>query len=643
MVTERYILRRWRNGSSGAGELLDKGIFTIRQRLVILAAVSILPAALAGTLLLTYAYYKERAATALQVQTTARALSIVVDRQLGQAEAMMRALATAPSLLNADFDAFDRQARAADPIDGSWIVVRDPQGNQLVNTRVTRGTPLSRDTGVASQLSSLVAGAPHISNLIPTSAIGKPVIGIDIPVFRDGVTLYDLAIVLRPSAFDRVFADQRLPESWIGAIIDRQGVLVRRSRDAETTVGRQISADFKRKLAAGAPEGLFESRSLEGAPTVVAYSQSPTSGWIFAVALPRDALGAAARHSLYLGVAIGIGLIGLSILLARRIASGIARPIEGLVGQAAAVGRGDLVQPSRSGLAEADLVAGALREAGESIRGFTETLELRVAERTRDLASANERLSSEIEERKRAEDKLARVQRMEAVGQLSGGIAHDFNNLLQAVIGNIDLARARTTDPKITKFLDHAIAASERGAKLTGQLLAFSRKQRLEPAAIDVNDLVRGLIDILRSTIGSGVTPEMRLNEALWPGFADSTQLELIVLNLAINARDAMPGGGMMIIGTDNVTLGAPARPEEPQPGDYVELSVTDNGTGIAAEVLAKVFEPFFTTKEIGKGSGLGLSQVLGLTQQLGGGVRIESEVGRGTVVRVYLPRAQPT
>jgi signal transduction histidine kinase len=286
------------------------------------------------------------------------------------------------------------------------------------------------------------------------------------------------------------------------------------------------------------------------------------------------------------------------------------------------------------------LVAESMRRAGASIRGFTRTLEQRVAERTSDLAQANEKLSNEIDERRRAEDQLARVQRMEAVGQLSGGIAHDFNNLLQAVIGNLDLAKARVTDPKTARFLEQALAASERGAKLTGQLLAFSRKQRLEPAAIDINALVRGLADMLLTTIGGEISTDIKLNEALWPGFADATQLELIVLNLAINARDAMQGGGTITIGTDNVTLGKPERPEEPPAGDYVELAVSDNGAGMPADVLAKVFEPFFTTKEVGKGSGLGLSQVLGLTQQLGGGVRINSEPGRGTVVRVYLPRA---
>jgi signal transduction histidine kinase len=633
-------MNRARNGSPRPGESPASREFTIRQRLLMLAAASIVPVALAAMALLTYTYLEERSAAAGQLQNTARALSIAVDRQLEQGGAVMRALATAPSLLSGDFDAFDAQARAANPIAGSWIVVRDPAGNQRINTRLPRGVPLPHDQDVAEQISKLAAGGPYVSNLIPQSGIGKPVIGIDIPVFRDGAVAYDLAIVMQSSTFDRLFAEQRLQEDWLGSIVDRNGILVRRSRDGDKTVGRQISPTFRAHLSSPDAEGLFDSESIEGVKTLVAYSRSAASGWTFAVAVPRETLGAAARRSLYLAVAIGIALIGLGILVARRVANGIARPIEGLVDLAATMGRGGLVPSVQTGLAEADLVAGAMRNAGASIRGFTTTLEQRVAERTRDLASTNEKLSNEIEERRRAEDQLARVQRMEAVGQLSGGVAHDFNNLLQAVIGNIDLARTRVTDPKTSRFLDQALAASERGAKLTGQLLAFSRKQRLEPVAIDVNALVRGLTDILRTTIGSGVATELELDAALWPGFADATQLELIVLNLAINARDAMPGGGIITIATGNASRGAPTRPEEPQAGDYVALAVSDNGTGMTAEILAKVFEPFFTTKEIGKGSGLGLSQVLGLTQQLGGGVRIDSEPGRGTVVTVYLPRA---
>ena len=279
------------------------GALTIRRRLLILAGVSLLPAALAGTLLLAYTYLEERTAAARQLQNTARALSIVVDRQLSQAEALMQALATAPSLLSGDFETFDRQARAANPIPGSWIVLRDTTGAQRVNTRLPPGAELPHDRGVREQISSLVAGGPHVSNLIATSNSGKAVFGIDIPVSRDGAVAYDLAIVIPPSIFDQIFTEQRLPENWIGIIVDRDGVLVRRSYKGDETTGREVLPPFKARLAMKADEGLFESQSPEGQRTLLAYSRSPKSGWSFAVAVPREAFGTAARRSLYLAVA----------------------------------------------------------------------------------------------------------------------------------------------------------------------------------------------------------------------------------------------------------------------------------------------------------------------------------------------------
>ncbi len=612
---------------------------TIRRQLLILAAVLIVPAALAGTILLAYAYSEERDASALQLQTTARALSIVVDRQLGQAEALLQALATAPSLIGGDFAAFDKQARQANAITDTWIVVRDENGRQLVNTRLPLGMPLQTDTNAPAQRAVLLAGGPHVSNLVPKTPVG-PVIGIDVPVQRDGVMLYELAIVMRPSAFDRVFRDQRMPRGWMGVIIDRTGLIVRRSRDSDKTVGHAVSAEFLSKLNSGATEGSFDSTSLEGAPTSVAFSRSPTSMWTFSVVVPREMLATAARQSLYLEVLIGLILMAAGALVARRIADGIAKPIEILVSHAAALGRGEPGPSGHTGLAEADVLADAMSDAGRSIRSFTTTLEDRVAERTRDLAQANRQLSAEIEERKKAEAQLARVQRMEAIGQLSGGVAHDFNNLLQAVIGNIDLAKRRITETRAQTFLEHALAAAERGAKLTGQLLAFSRKQRLAPAPVDIGALISNLIDILPTTIGEGIDIETQIATDLWPAVADAAQLELAVLNLAINARDAMVDGGTITISVGNVVRTAPARAEEPPAGDYVEIVVSDTGTGIASGNLGKVFEPFFTTKEVGKGSGLGLSQVLGLAQQLGGGVIIDSTPGKGTSVR-YFFRAQ--
>ncbi len=182
--------------------------------------------------------------------------------------------------------------------------------------------------------------------------------------------------------------------------------------------------------------------------------------------------------------------------------------------------------------------------------------------------------------------------------------------------------------------------AAERGAQLTAQMLAFSRRQRLEPRAVDLNDTVRSMRDLLQSSMGGSVMIETVLQPDLWPAMIDPTQIELVILNLAINARDAMEVGGAVTVTTANVTLDAPTRPEEPPAGSYVMVAVSDTGTGMTPEILAKVFEPFFTTKEVGKGSGLGLSQVFGLAKQSGGGVRIDSVPGEGASVKVFLPRA---
>jgi PAS domain S-box-containing protein len=248
----------------------------------------------------------------------------------------------------------------------------------------------------------------------------------------------------------------------------------------------------------------------------------------------------------------------------------------------------------------------------------------------------------DITEMRQIEDQLHQAQKLEAVGQLTGGIAHDFNNLLTSIIGNLELVRPRlgTDDQSSARSLSAALTAAERGARLTTQLLAFSRQQRMAPEAVDLNQIITGMGGLLQTAVGATNRIEAVLADPLSLALADPSQIELVILNLAINARDAMPGGGTITIGTSNVRLGAPKRPEEPSPGDYVMCSVADAGTGIPTEILDKVFEPFFTTKEVGKGSGLGLSQVLGVAKQLGGGVRIETRPGAGTTVNVYLPRA---
>jgi signal transduction histidine kinase/ActR/RegA family two-component response regulator len=254
---------------------------------------------------------------------------------------------------------------------------------------------------------------------------------------------------------------------------------------------------------------------------------------------------------------------------------------------------------------------------------------------------ANSALREQMSERERAEAALRQAQRIEAVGQLTGGVAHDFNNLLTVILGNLDLVEATEgRDPRTPERLVAMRGAAERGARLTGQLLAFARRQPLAARPVDLNGVVTGMDGLLRSALGANVRLRNRLADNLWPALVDPTQIELVILNLAINARDAMPAGGDIEIETGNVHLGAPKRAEEAAAGDYVMVRVSDTGTGMTPEVLTKAFEPFFTTKPVGAGSGLGLSQVFGTARQSGGDVTIESEPGRGTTVTLHLPRA---
>jgi len=281
------------------------------------------------------------------------------------------------------------------------------------------------------------------------------------------------------------------------------------------------------------------------------------------------------------------------------------------------------------------------RDRIQAIRAAEELLERRVEERTAELESANRQLAGQIVEREKAESALRQAQRLEAVGQLTSGVAHDFNNLLMVVLGNIRQMQKAHTEPTTQRRLSMMAQAAERGAQLTAQMLAFSRRQRLEPRPVDLNDTVLNMRDLLQSTMGGSIQITTVLQSGLWPAMIDPTQIELVILNLAINARDAMEVGGSLTVETGNVTLGPPSRPEEAAAGEYVMVAVTDTGSGMSEEVLGKAFEPFFTTKGVGKGSGLGLSQVFGLAKQSGGGVRIDSALGEGASVRVFLPRAE--
>jgi signal transduction histidine kinase len=296
-------------------------------------------------------------------------------------------------------------------------------------------------------------------------------------------------------------------------------------------------------------------------------------------------------------------------------------------------------------LASALLAFAAFRQrrTQDEIRRLNASLEARVEERTRDLRDAAESLRQAGEERARIEEVLRQSQKMEAVGQLTGGLAHDFNNLLAGISGSLELIETRIGQGRskdVAKYIAAAQGASKRAAALTHRLLAFSRRQTLAPRAIDANRLVDGMLDLIQRTVGPAIDVRHTGADDLWPALVDPSQLENSLLNLCINARDAMPEGGRIVIETENRWIDrAQAASQDMPEGQYLALCVSDTGTGMPPEIVARAFDPFFTTKPMGEGTGLGLSMIYGFAKQSGGQVRIASEVGAGTTVCLYLPR----
>lgn len=608
---------------------------SLRLRLVMLSLAVLAPALLSTGLLLWSAYAHERSALERQLGERARSLSLVVDRQLGQYRVMVQTLSASSSLRSGDWKAFDALARRATLGADIWIVVGDMTGRQIVNTRLPLGARLPhRPRGMS------LASAPDprtgifVSNLFYGPAAKAPVVVVGRRVTLDDGRQVEVQVCSRAKAFDDMWRDQGLSRNWTGVVTDAKNAIVTRSRDTDDYVGRVASQSMARQIA-DRRDGVAETVTLDGIKSITAWSRAPGYGWTAILAAPRDEIVGAARASLYLAAIAGLLLLALGVALALWMARAILLPVERLTDAAQGLEHGGrLGPPEPSGITELDELGEALSRAANrlaanqvQLQELNASLEDRVAERSRELEGATE--------------SLVQARKLEAIGRLTGGVAHDFNNLLMAISGNLDLLKRKTTDEALLAYVGRARQAAERGAKLTAQLLAFSRKQRLQPRVLDVNDAISEAGALLTPTLGGGVRVETVLDPGLWPALADPTQLELVILNLAINARDAMPMGGAISIETSNVVRrDASERPEAPPAGEFVMVAVADTGVGMAPEVAERVFEPFFTTKEVGQGSGLGLPQVLGLAKQLGGGVEIVTALDVGTTVKVFLPRA---
>jgi signal transduction histidine kinase/CheY-like chemotaxis protein len=372
-------------------------------------------------------------------------------------------------------------------------------------------------------------------------------------------------------------------------------------------------------------EGSSEGQTLAGVQGTAFFSRAPETGWTYLVSVPQAALYGPALRATGLMAAMSLLLLGLGLVAALSVARRISRPVESLREAAERLGRSEPVQAQATGTVELDAVGSAMSGASERLRESTAELERRVAEA---LAS--------FEQSQRA---LVQAQKLEALGQLTGGIAHDFNNVLQTLSTGLQALKYGVTGDQRDVLLASCQRSVARGAELARQLMAFGRLQEVRVETIDPAARMAEARPLLEGALPANIALRFELAPGLWPLTVDPAQLELALLNLVINARDAMPSGGSIVLRGSNETLrGDPAAPLPA--GDYVLLELSDTGGGMTEDVMARALDPFYTTKGVGKGSGMGLPQAYGFARQNGGTLLLESKPGAGTTVRLYLPRA---
>jgi signal transduction histidine kinase/CheY-like chemotaxis protein len=436
-------------------------------------------------------------------------------------------------------------------------------------------------------------------------------------------------------------------------IADRDGVILARSPQHAEFVGKRFPPPAM-ALVTAARSGIERLKSIDGTYRIVGFIPPAQSAYglmvaigFYEAAMTADINRASLRAGLLLAL-VAVGAFLVTLFIARRF---IGQPTRALLAAARRWREGDLGTPVQGEDSHSEFgqiaaaynsMAAALARREEDLREHADALEARVAERTQELLVTNNRLQVEIAERQNTEAALVQSQKLQAVGQLAGGIAHDFNNLLATIQGSLDLL-AQTVPPKEARqrtWIERATGAVYRGSQLTGRLLAFSRRQRLAVQASDVNRLVSDLVPLLRTcTHGQRIRIDTLLGDDLWPAMVEPSQVEAAILNLALNARDAMEDGGVLTIATANQPVADAATRGDIAAGDYVAITVADTGVGMTDEVAQRAFEPFFTTKGP-SGSGLGLSQVYGMVRESGGTVRLTTSPAGGTSVMLLLPRA---
>jgi signal transduction histidine kinase len=597
----------------------------IRTRFQILVLAILVPAFVAAALAVGYVYVEERHAQENSVRETVRAFALLVDNELEMREGILHTLAASPSLARGDLGEFYRHAASMAPTPATTIILYALDGRQLLNTRMPLGAALpTRRSSNIDQLMATLGGERTLISDLFMAPIGKHHdFTIQVPVHVDGALRYFLGMGVNASALEKLMAEQHFPSTWLASVTDRGGKVVARSVDAEKYRGRTVS-DVALKEFAARRESVFEGRTLAGVPVQAFYSTVPFSDWKVIVSIPDAELRRVPLHA----AALLAGIMALTLVLALLTAGWLARraavPIEYLGRSAEDLAQGREVHYASQDIVEIDAVARRMADASRQILHAQAELELRVAE-----AVANN---------ERAQSAMLRSQKMEALGRLTGGIAHEFNNLLQTLTTALQMAALTSNQPRVLNLIETCKRTVSRATALTTRLGSFGRAQEARLMTVDPSEQVRGSVQLIRGVLRHGSKLDLQCASDAWPVTVDPLQFDLALLNLAINARDAMPEGGVLAIGVVNCTL-------EPTPGhagcDYVRVTVSDTGTGMAPDVLARALDPFYTTKGPGQGSGLGLPQAYAFATQSGGQLTLSSTEGKGTSIDIYLPRSQ--
>jgi signal transduction histidine kinase/ActR/RegA family two-component response regulator len=600
---------------------------TIRFRLLLLVLSVLLPGVLGTLWLISNALQAERAAHERGLRDTARALAMVVDRELAQRAAIVRVLAQSrwldegAALTPEQLQRFEQQAlRALQGLDG-WIELRGP-GRTLLDTRVARPatSPAAYPAAAPAQDNDDdLAGQPLV---LPLSVgAGEPYAALVQPVERQQRVVLNLLLTLRPSELQRIIDAQKLPANWVGTVLDDRGTVVARYPGGSAYIGRTATDDLRQRIERRA-EGQFTSVSLDGHHMVGFFSMSP-QGWSYLSAMPSQQFAGALSRTAWPVVLGSLLLLAVSVGGALWVSRRIEEPVQSLKEAAARMQAGQDVQARATGIVELDEVAAALAAAATVIRHGRSDLERQVADA--------------VARTRQAEQGVSQTQRVEALGRLTGGVAHDFNNLLGVISNSLHLIERQASTPGLEMPIAASRRAVETGSQLTQHLLRFAGRGPVRPQVLALGRWLPEALELMRSVLGRRIEIAVEVDKNTAPVRVDAGELELALVNLALNARDAMPGGGEVRV------TGRNAGPEDMAglpPRRYVIITVSDDGVGIAPELAARAFEPFFTTKAVGQGSGLGLSQVHGFCVQAGGAARLDSTPGLGTAVSMLLPAA---